>query len=300
MTDEIKKFYLKTSIYTNYSFYKKYFCESLPQDLKELTLLINKQYIHRTILFKEYLLNGKIKEEYPWYKYRSHDDILLTVPAIVSELFRLDNRGFHDNRKTADKVIITCRYSAILLASILKARNIPARVRSGFTPLADKTINCDHWLVEYYNEKSKRWIQIDSDIIEVEGNKNYDNTDVKNSLYINAAEAWLNVRSGKDDLNNYLHGSHIKGLDMLAKALFFDFHAIMNDEVSYLFFPVYIDEDKEFFNLSIDELKELDDLAVLMLDIDKNFDELRYLYRNDKRFHAINTPLLSDKDHLEL
>lgn len=118
--------------------------------------------------------------------------------------------------------------------------------------------------------------------------------------FITAAEAWLNVRSGKENSANFLHGSSIRGLDMLARALFFDFHAIMNDEISYLFFPTYIDTDKKFFDLSVNELKELDDLAILMLDIDKNFDELRYLYRNDKRFHAINTPLLSDKDHLEL
>ena len=65
---------------------------------------------------------------------------------------------------------------------------------------------------------------------------------------------------------------------MLARTLFFDFHALMNNEVSYLLFPVYIDTSKEFFELGIDGLKELDDLAILMLGPDKNFDELRYLF----------------------
>ena len=74
----------------------------------------------------------------------------------------------------------------------------------------------------------------------------------------------------------------------------------MNDEISYLFFPVAIDSKKEFDNLSEEELGKLDNLATLMLDPDHNFDELRYLFRNDKWLRAINTPLLGDSDHLEL
>ena len=74
----------------------------------------------------------------------------------------------------------------------------------------------------------------------------------------------------------------------------------MNDEISYLFFPTVMDDKEEFFHLTEEELKKLDHLATLMLDPDKNFDELRYLFRNDKWLRAINTPLLGDGDHLEL
>ena len=57
---------------------------------------------------------------------------------------------------------------------------------------------------------------------------------------------------------------------------------------------------EEFLHLTEEEFQKLDDLATLMLDPDKNFDELRYLFRNDKWLRAINTPLLGDRDHLEL
>jgi len=57
---------------------------------------------------------------------------------------------------------------------------------------------------------------------------------------------------------------------------------------------------EEFFKLGVDDLKELDDLANLMINPDEHFDELRYLFENDKRFRVINTPLLGDKDHLEI
>ena len=90
MNKEMLDFYLQTSIYTNYEPYKEYY-KSLPDDMEELTDLILSQTIHRTELRrsrKEQLEMGKshdhISEEYPWWKYISHDDILLTAPAITS------------------------------------------------------------------------------------------------------------------------------------------------------------------------------------------------------------------------
>lgn len=93
---------------------------------------------------------------------------------------------------------------------------------------------------------------------------------------------WLDVRSGKEDRNKFIHGSASQGLNILAYTLFFDFHTLMNDEISYLFMPSYIDDDREFSNLTTEELKELDDLATLMLEPDKNFDTLRYIFFTEK------------------
>lgn len=300
--EEILKFYLKTSMYTNYEPYKEYY-KSLPNNMEELTELILSQTIHRTELRKsrnEYLTKGKssdhISEEYPWWKYISHDDILLTAPAITAELFRQDERGFIKNREIRNKVVITCRYVAILIASILKSKGIPCRVRSGFAPyFTNDGKYIDHWIIEYYNEQSQKWIICDPD---PESGKNHVNMAHEDFAW--AAEIWLNVRSGKDDIKKYIHGSSFQGLNMLAYSLFFDFHALMNDEISYLFMPSFIDEDNEFFSLTTEELKELDDLATLMLDPNKNFDTLRYIFYTNKRFRILNTPLLSDKEHLEL
>ena len=53
------------------------------------------------------------------------------------------------------------------------------------------------------------------------------------------------------------------------RCLFYDFHSIMNDEIIFLHLPSYIREKN--FELSEDEYKELDNLAELLLDPDKNF-----------------------------
>lgn len=302
MKQEILEFYLKTSIFTNWGPYREYY-QSLPSDLEELSELLLEQTIHRTELKRSSIaLNqtGKsedgIAENYPWYGYRSHDDILLTAPAIMAELNRLDDRGIFHGREISKKVVITCRYVAILLASILKAKGIPTRVRSGFASYfrCDGKF-CDHWIIEYYKKEENRWVIVDPDT-----DSGDDHTDMDRKDFGWIAKIWLDVRSGKEKIENYIHGGSYQGLSMLAEALFFDFHALMGNEISYLFFPSYMDSDKEFFDFSKEDLKELDDLATLMLDPDKNFSELLYIFNYDKKMRVLNTPLLKDNDHQEV
>lgn len=309
MNNDILNFYLQTSVYTNYYPFVEYY-RGLPDDIQELSKLLYHQVIHRSELIRSYLNKtreyenpfeiNKIKEQYPWYKNRCDDDILLTAPAITAELFRQDPRGFIMGREVKDRVVITCRYVAVLLASILKAKGIPARCRSGYADYFLKErdkIFYDHWIVQYYNAKEKRWVNVDPD---GDYKVSFNQYDFPNKEFKWIAEVWLNVRNGQDDYKRYIHGSSYNDLNNLAYALFFDFHSLMNDEISYLFFPTMFDKKDEFNNLTEEELSKLDNLATLMLEPDKNFDELRYLFRNDKWLRIINTPLLSDQDHLEI
>lgn len=291
MREDILNFYKETSMYTNYIGFYDYF-KSLPDDLEELRKLIRKNIIHRVDLLKAFLTNDEaITKHYPWYRNRCDDDVLLTAPAMMAELFRQDQRGLTNDRKVEDMIVVTCRYVSVLTASILKAKGYSVRVRSGFAPWIRENEACDHWICQYYNHNEQRWVDYDVD------EEVHDDPSKK---LIMAAEAWLDVRAGKKECNYFVHGSCLKGLPMLARSIFFDFHALMNDEISYLFFPTYIDTNEEFFNLSTDELKELDDLATLLLDPDKNFDEIKYLFRNDQKLRILNFPLTGDKDHLEV
>lgn len=309
MNKEIIDFYLKTSIYTNFFPFEEYY-KTLPDDKEQLARLLSHQIIHRTELFRSYKDSprnyentyelSKLKEEYPWYRNRCDDDILLTASAITSELFRQDKRGFILGREVKNRVVITCRYVAVLLSSILKAKGIPARCRSGYANyFLSKRENTyyDHWIVQYFNYDNNRWVNIDASGIY---NLEFNQYDIPEDEFKWAAEIWLDVRNNQDSEKKYIHGSKLNGLNNLAYALFFDFHSIMNDEISYLFLPTAFDTKEEFEHLTEEQLKKIDDLAYLMLNPDKNFNEIRYLFRNDKWLRAINTPLLSDFDHLEL
>lgn len=290
MNMEILDFYKKTSMYTNYQPYEKYF-KKLPDDLDELMNLIRSNIIHRVELMEDDEKGERLRNTFPWYRYRCEDDVLLTAPAMMAELFRQDERGLVLDREVSDKIVVTCRYMSVLTASILKAKGYSCRLRSGFAPYFHDDIACDHWICEYYDEKTKRWIDYDVDGLL---------RDDKKKKLIPASLAWLDVRSGKRDVSYFVHGSDTRGMAMLARAVFLDFHSLMNDEISYLFMPTYIDEEEEFFSLTPDDLKEIDDLAQLLLEPDKNFDEIRYLFRNDPKLRVINTPLVGDRNHLEL
>jgi len=75
-------------------------------------------------------------------------------------------------------------------------------------------------------------------------------------------------------------------IESLTTALFYDFHCLMNDEIIYVHFPKYL-RDKSF-QLDEDDLKELDHLANLMLDPDKNFDLLREIWNTVSKYRIMS------------
>lgn len=231
-------------MYTNYGPYEEYF-KGLTNNIYELAKLVNRQTIHRGTLIRSYYQKTNVAKDYPWYRYRCEDDMLLTAPAMMAELFRLDSRGITYDRKIENKIVVTCRYVSILMASILKAKGIPARCRAGFCVIDNRyseKVSGDHWIVQYYNYEESRWINLDTN--RINGLPTDDNYyDMKNEKFDFVANAWLDVRSGKQDIDYFRHGTKIKGLAMLARSLFYDFHALMNDEISYLFFPMYLSTD---------------------------------------------------------
>jgi hypothetical protein len=137
MDKKILNHYLKFSTFTNPGCYKE-FLQNLPDEVRELGNLISHQIIHRVTLIEgntnanRDLRYGDMKK-YPWHKLRC-DDVLPTAVSMIAELLRFDNRGFLPDRKVENKIVVACRFVAILMASILKSKNIPCRVRSGFAP----------------------------------------------------------------------------------------------------------------------------------------------------------------------
>jgi len=70
------------------------------------------------------------------------------------------------------------------------------------------------------------------------------------------------------------------------RGLFYDFHCLMNDEIMFFHLPKYI-YDKNFI-LSSDELKELDELAELLLNFDSNFDKVLKLWNDNMKFRIMS------------
>ncbi|MEK6857070.1 MAG: hypothetical protein AABX39_00605 [Nanoarchaeota archaeon] len=295
MTNKSPEFYLEFSMYTNPGLYKELLKKDLPDDIKKIGEVVRQQIIHRSTLADGNTGTNADKKfgdmtKVPWYR-QPEDDILVTASAMLTELYRRDERGFTNNRAEKDKLVLTCRFVAVLTASILKSKGIPCRVRAGHASYFDvDKKSYDHQINQYYDVKQKRWITID-----VDGSwslkEKFNSYDLPNGKFDFPADAWLNIRKGKDNPNRFWNGKPEKGLIIVLWSLFYDFHCLMNDEIIYLHVPepgTY----KNFKKLSEKELKEIDDLATLMQNPDKNFKELQHIWDTNKKFRLLKGGLL--------
>ena len=297
MKEKILNHYLQFSTYTNPGCYVD-FLKSLPDDISELGNLICHQVIHRVILKNGNTNANSDKkygdmDKYPWYGLRCDDDVLLTTLAMVGELLRLDNRGFKKDRAVGDKIVVTCRYVSVLIASILKVKGIPTRCRSGFAPYLLPDISADHWINQYWSKEEKRWVNIDADGFF--DRLSFSQFDIPDNKFDWAARTWLDIRLGKKDSNKFVYAAGQRGLKAAIRSIFYDFHSLMNNEISYNFQPSYI--AGKFEQLTEKEFKEIDNLAKLLLEPDKNFKKLVDIWNKEKKFRVLNSPLVGDSDH---
>lgn len=300
MAKNILDFYLETSTYTYLGPYSD-LVKNIPNDIKELCLLLRMQTIH-PIAFNNPLIRSSNNcfwgnmQEIPDDKTIRQDDILPNSMSMLSELLRI-NPNLSPTRKAKDKIIVTCRGISLLLASILKYQNVPARLRSGFANYpSNDGIFWDHWVVEYYNETKKRWILVDADCCANEGIY-FDIFDVPKDKFIPAPNLWLAYRHNNFDINKLGHAYYGCGeekiCETLLTAIFYDFHCLMNNEVIYLHYPKYL-RDRNF-SLSEEELEEIDNLATLMLDPCANFNKLLSVWQNNPKFRILSGGTISYK-----
>lgn len=299
MNTKILDHYLKFGTFTNPGCYKKYL-QTLPNDIKELGNLISNQIIHRVTL-KEGNTNANRDlrygdmEKFPWYRLRCEDDVLPTAVSMIAELLRLDDRGFKKDRKVENKIVVTCRFVAILMASILKSKSIPCRVRSGFAPYFFKG-SWDHWINQYWDKNQNKWITFDADGF-FDSTIGFDQYDIPSKKFDWAASTWLKVRRGELDESTFINAGGFKGLMPILWAVIYDFHSLMNNEILYNQMPCYI--AYKFDKLTRNDFEEIDKLAELMLKPDDNFDKLVKIWDTEKKFRILNSPLVGDEDHVK-
>lgn len=289
MDQKIFNHYLQFSQYTDPGIYKDLF-KNIPAKIEEIGFLVRKQVIHRNTL-KNGNTGSNTDMRYgdmtkvPWYR-QCEDDIFPTAVAMLAELYRRDKRGLVSDRATENKLVVTCRFISILIASILKSKGIPCRVRSGFSPYFNlfRTKSTDHWINQYWNEKDNRWVTIDVDG-SLEDYVKLNLYDLPDNTFDFSAAAWLGTRGGKFDGRQFKNADGHEGLRVVAWELFYDFHCLMNEEVIYLHRPQYILE--RFDKLTEEELKEIDDLAMLMQKPDENFDKLTEIWNTNKKFRIM-------------
>lgn len=285
---KIISFYKQTSLYTDLGLYSD-FAKKLPNDINKLCILQREQIIHPVCVNQENIINQKNKNNICVTRLKYEDDLFPTAISMISELLRKD-KNYSINRKKEDMIHVTCRGQAILLASILKAKGYSTRVRSGFaTYIKNDGVNYDHWITEYYDENKDKWILVDADMHC--SNCDFDVNDIPRNKFIFGAQAYLGMRNNKYKGKEIYYASDpaTLGLKATLRSLFYDFHSLMNDEIIFLHLPKYI-QDKNL-ELTEDEYKELDVLANLLLEPDKNFDELLKIWNSESKYRIMSGAL---------
>lgn len=310
--NQSKEFYLQTSIFTDLGKYKEDAIDlwenKCNKNLKELCHYLMNVTIHRVLI--QWALAGRNVKEYGDFSFidfttpMSEDDILLTATSMFAEIFRRDEKGFYIGRPVKNRLNVTCRYVSVLTSAILKANHIPCRSRAGWARYLAENKNLDHWVNEYWNEQEHRWVMFDMDDL-------YDEDWMKDEFYkknkiakeyldfgkdqfYTAAEMWQMYRKNPAIVETLQYGSNECRPEELLKYLFLDFWSVMNTEYNYKFKPLAY--DKPIQNLSKSELFDIDYLAELMSDVDKNFNTLQQLY-NTPKFRMTVSPLVGSENY---
>ena len=292
---EILEFYKQTSQFTDLGYYKE-FAKKLPNDINELCILQRMQIIH-PVAYDDKDIRSKSKcfwgdmTKVPITRLDYEEDYFPTAQSMIAELLR-KNPDYNIKREAKDKINITCRGQAILLASILKAKGIPARARSGFAPyIKYDGINYDHWITEYYDENENTWRLVDADEHCPDHEMGFDLNNIPYDKFIFGANAYLGLRQKTIKPESILYSSNPVTLGMKAalRGLFYDLHSLMNNEIIFLHVPKYI-KDKDF-ELSEEEYLELDELARLMLNPNENFKELKEIWNTNIKYRIMQGAL---------
>lgn len=295
MDKNILEFYKQTSLYTDLGYYNE-FAKKLPDDIEELCILQRMQIIHPVAFKNKNIRNEKDcfwgdMTQVPVTRLEYEDDIFPTAQSVIAELLR-KNPNYDVKREAKNKVHVTCRGQAILLASILKAKGIPARARSGFAGyIKYDGIYYDHWITEYFDEKENRWKLVDADEHCPDHEMGFDLNDIPYDKFLFGANAYLGMRKNKYKKEEILYASDpvTLGLKAAIRGLFYDFHSLMNNEIIFLHMPKYI-QDKNF-ELSEEEYKELDELAEIMKKPNENFGRLQEIWNNTPKYRIMTGAL---------
>jgi hypothetical protein len=258
-------FYRQYSFFTDPGKYE-YLYEKLSDSLPELCRLIKSQIIH------PYNDLPKYRELIPqerWNEAFSYP----SVKSILEGLVSYDSSGFINNRKPEDRLVLGCNQNAILLASILKFRGIPARVRTGHATYIMPGFHISHTVCEVWNENEIRWMLVDPSMDMVDYNR--EKFDFSNEL-------WLKLQNEEIDPNLYGIPRRYTGLVSIVGKVCTDLASILGTEYPIDQYAPILDDIFQNNQLSSKQIETLNKISELMKLIDsESLSELKEIYNNN-------------------
>jgi hypothetical protein len=241
--------------------------DGLPSDLPGLHQIVQNVYIHV----------WKIRKYHQeWLKGRTHEIESRRVSKSLALALAHDDRPLTIERPLEKKLIVDCRHFAALLCSLLRQQGVAARVRCGFATYLEKTHYQDHWVTEYWDSQSGRWVLEDPDL------KMHD---VPREQFIVSGAAWEQVRSDQTSDLQFGYSPDMRGAWALRYNLTRDlacmngFEGLSSDEWGDLMGkpePTVTTADRKLF----------DEAAAWTLADNSQFDGMRDFYEHTPQFRV--------------
>jgi len=164
--------------------------DAFSENISELTKQVQQLFLHYADLN---LLSISVDEKrYAEMNFRY-------IKNSIEKILLLDLSNLISERRPKNRVMGVCRDTSLLLCSILRSRDIEARLRSGFVNYFIPGLFLDGFCVEIYDEKQQRWRSIDTRTTQMHIDHyhlpiDFDLMDVPNTKFISAADAWQMCR----------------------------------------------------------------------------------------------------------
>lgn len=186
-------YYRSSSEFTDLRNYKDLLL-NCPNQLNEICAFAQDLLIHAYWLDKyQYSVSESVK----------HQEMQLRTIAEILDLGTSKNKNILEPSRTPpQKVISICRDFSLMVCSILRAKEIPARIRCGFATYLTPDQFEDHWVCEYWNKETANWAKVDAQLDEIHLKYlkiDFDVCNVPNDKFLFAGEAWELCRSGKEN-----------------------------------------------------------------------------------------------------
>jgi len=272
-------FYRQYSAFTDPGEYA-YLFANLPDSLPELCSLIKSQIIHPYDDLPKY---RELIPQERWNEAFSYPG----VKSILEGLVSYDSSGFINDRKPEDRLVLGCNQNAILLASILKFRGIPARVRTGHATYIMPGFHISHTVCEVWNENEMRWMLVDPSM---------DMVDFSREKFDFSNELWLKLQNKDIDPNLYGIPRRYTGLVSIVGKVCTDLASILGTEYPIDQYAPILDDIFQNNQLSSKQIETLNKISELMKLIDaESLSELKVIYNNNpeiqitKSFESVST-----------
>jgi len=271
LTEKEQNINTELDFYRQYSKYTDpgdlaYLYKSLPDSLLDLCMLIRSQTIHPFAELARY--RDQIPEE------RTNEGQKYpTVKSILKGLLAYDSSGLIKEREPKDRLIIGCRHNSILLASILKYRGIPSRLRAGHATYLIPNFHTSHTICEVWNEKDKRWMLVDPSTNMIDFSR--DKFDFSNDL-------WIKFQNKEIDPNKYGVPGRYTGLVSIVAKVCSDLACILGTEYPvYKFAPILEYAFQNNQQITSEHNETMNKVSELMNSIDAdNITKLQEIYNN--------------------